>query len=385
MTRTPCYIVYRLTNLVNGKIYIGRTTQSLAIRWRTHQSGIYAPKNVHLKLYKALAAYGIESFKAEAIYEASSFEELKRKESELILAAKSHLDEFGYNMSIDTDQGLELYDTEAIERRRVSMHKAQASRRVAKAGIGVRCYRDRFYSNIRFDGMSYAIGHDSLEAAKTAYDMLAIHFYGDDAVLNDPARQYTTEEISTNHQLHVAALDRTYTSSYWGVHKDANKRRYGACVSKDRHMYHLGFYETERDAAIAVDKARLLLDGRRSNRFNFPELLDTYDPDQLVQWFKTIGENRMRGLSLDRRVQKYGAKAFIDGKLIGLGYYEDPMKAAMIRDMAILFAGSDEILNYPEKVDLYRQDGQYRTIIQTILDGKTKYGRSRVVIKGFDE
>lgn len=385
MPRIPQYIVYKLTNLINGKIYIGRTTRSLDVRWKSHQSGIFARKNIHLKLYKALATYGIENFRAETIYEASSFEELKRKEGELILSTKSHLDEYGYNMSTDTNQGLELYDIESIKKRRMSMHKAQASRGVAKAGIGVRRYRNRFFSNIRYDGVNYSLSHGTLDAAKRAYDMLAIHLYGEHAVLNDYSAKYTQDEIIQNHQAHVDALDRSYSSPYYGVNKATSGSKYTANISKDKIFHHLGHYNTEKEAAIAVDKARLLIGDRGSKKFNFPQLLDQYDLHQIAQWFATLGENRMRGLNLDKRVQKYGVSAIIGGQSVGLGYYEDPMKAAMVRDMAVLFSGSNDELNYPEKIEIYRQDDQYKTITQEILDGKTKYGRGKVFIRGFDE
>ena len=88
-------IIYKITNRVNGKIYIGQTTKPLIVRWRLHcspGSGCNAMKN-------AIQKYGKENFTVEQIDVACDQEELDKKEQYWI----SHYDCIapkGYNLTI---------------------------------------------------------------------------------------------------------------------------------------------------------------------------------------------------------------------------------------------------------------------------------------------
>lgn len=60
-------VVYKLTNLVNGKIYVGQTRGSLPKRFRKHCER--ANKGAKGKLYPAMRKYGIINFKPEVLEE----------------------------------------------------------------------------------------------------------------------------------------------------------------------------------------------------------------------------------------------------------------------------------------------------------------------------
>ena len=60
--------IYKVTNKINGKIYIGQTIQSVKDRWYRHcgKSGISkAELNTHFK--RAILKYGKENFIIETI------------------------------------------------------------------------------------------------------------------------------------------------------------------------------------------------------------------------------------------------------------------------------------------------------------------------------
>jgi len=57
--------IYKITNLVNSKCYIGFTQLGVDNRWKAHCRD-YLRKNY--KLYKAMRKYGVENFSIEEIY-----------------------------------------------------------------------------------------------------------------------------------------------------------------------------------------------------------------------------------------------------------------------------------------------------------------------------
>jgi len=59
-------IIYKITNLVNGKIYVGQTSKDLDVRWKYHKAKHSNPK-VNILLYLSMRKYGISNFKIEEI------------------------------------------------------------------------------------------------------------------------------------------------------------------------------------------------------------------------------------------------------------------------------------------------------------------------------
>lgn len=55
--------IYKITNLVNGKCYIGKTKFTSLIRWKAHING-RSPSSL---IYKAIAKYGVEHFSFEVL------------------------------------------------------------------------------------------------------------------------------------------------------------------------------------------------------------------------------------------------------------------------------------------------------------------------------
>jgi group I intron endonuclease len=90
--------VYKITNQVNGKVYIGITTGSIEKRWREHKCA--ANKGSQLPLYKAIRKYGHEAFSIEQLATADTVEDLKAQEVRFIKELGSfYTDGNGYNMT----------------------------------------------------------------------------------------------------------------------------------------------------------------------------------------------------------------------------------------------------------------------------------------------
>lgn len=88
-------IIYKVTNRINNKIYIGQTIQPLMTRWRKHcnkKRGCFA-------LHNAIIKYGAINFTVEQIDIACSREELDQKEIYWIKYYDSMNPQKGYNLT----------------------------------------------------------------------------------------------------------------------------------------------------------------------------------------------------------------------------------------------------------------------------------------------
>lgn len=90
--------IYLITNLVNGKQYVGKTLGSIAHRWGQHKAASRR-QCITSRLYNAMRKHGIESFIIEPLCsEFTTNEELCRWERELITGFKTNDPQFGYNI-----------------------------------------------------------------------------------------------------------------------------------------------------------------------------------------------------------------------------------------------------------------------------------------------
>lgn len=88
-------VIYKITNKINGKVYIGQTIQNLPRRWAEH---IYKSGKINKPLYNSIKKYGKESFIIKEIDGANSLSELNYKEWLLIHQHNSLDRKSGYNL-----------------------------------------------------------------------------------------------------------------------------------------------------------------------------------------------------------------------------------------------------------------------------------------------
>ena len=96
--------IYIITNVINGKEYIGITRKGYLNRFQDHikTSKKENCKRVRYILYRAMRKHGIENFKIELLEQVDTFNEAKIKEQEYISMFKCYYkDDFswGYNMT----------------------------------------------------------------------------------------------------------------------------------------------------------------------------------------------------------------------------------------------------------------------------------------------
>ena len=88
-------IIYKITNKVNGKSYIGQTRYTIEFRWKQHQH-----KKDNTYFHNAIKKYGIENFSIE-ILEECNIEDLNSRE--IYYIAKYDTFNNGYNLTIGGD------------------------------------------------------------------------------------------------------------------------------------------------------------------------------------------------------------------------------------------------------------------------------------------
>ena len=90
--------IYLITNLVNGKTYVGQTARSVVVRWRDHMSTAKRGENHYL--YKAIRKYGKNAFSVQEVYATDSSISANEMEKLWIVVFRASERKYGYNGSV---------------------------------------------------------------------------------------------------------------------------------------------------------------------------------------------------------------------------------------------------------------------------------------------
>lgn len=101
--------IYKITNIINGKCYIGKTIQDVESRWRVHKSNI---NKFDYPLYRAMRKYGIDNFVFEII-EDNITESLLSEREQYYINLYNSFGEDGYNATIG-GEGNPIYNQQEI-------------------------------------------------------------------------------------------------------------------------------------------------------------------------------------------------------------------------------------------------------------------------------
>lgn len=135
-----------------------------------------------------------------------------------------------------------------------------------------------YISQITKNKRAYKIGaYDNIIDAAIAYDIAALILYGNNAYVNFPfLKGYNDDEIPEKILLTVKRnIESTFKqrcrSKYFGVtYKDhVKKKPWAANINLDKKHYHLGYFETEVEAAKAYNK--FIIDNKIERKLNIIE------------------------------------------------------------------------------------------------------------------
>lgn len=98
--------IYKITNKINGKIYIGKTFRTPQIRWSEHKQYSHLTDRYNTPLYYAMRKYGIDNFDFTVIEDnINNVVELNEREKYYIEFYNSTSHEDGYNVVLGGDGG----------------------------------------------------------------------------------------------------------------------------------------------------------------------------------------------------------------------------------------------------------------------------------------
>lgn len=110
-------LLYKITNIVNGKLYIGITSKTLKRRWQGHASA--ARRGRKNRLHSAIRKYGEENFIIELLQETQNYKELVQLEIDYISKLETTNKKIGYNMTIG-GEGTAGYEFTDKDRRKMA-------------------------------------------------------------------------------------------------------------------------------------------------------------------------------------------------------------------------------------------------------------------------
>ena len=99
--------IYKITNNVNGKVYVGQTKQNVRDRFYRHCSRIGSTHELNMAIHKAIRKYGKQNFTLEVIEET---ENLNEREKYWIAFYDSY--KTGYNSTLGGQNGYKPFKEE---------------------------------------------------------------------------------------------------------------------------------------------------------------------------------------------------------------------------------------------------------------------------------
>lgn len=129
------FYLYKITNLLDGKVYIGQSNKENE-RWRRHKYFGRNPEKTGQHIHRAMAKYGSENFIYEVIARSLTDQDANETEKQLIDQYDSRNPDVGYNVApggdVPWNRGLpkELNPLTGIPR------SEEVKKRISKATIG---------------------------------------------------------------------------------------------------------------------------------------------------------------------------------------------------------------------------------------------------------
>jgi predicted GIY-YIG superfamily endonuclease len=296
------WLIYKIINTVNNKIYFGITKRSLKQRFKEHSW------NKTSALGRSIRKYGDSLFSIEAIDSAESLKEALAKETSLIKGFQSFKKEIGYNIQIDSMSGETTIDAKI--NLVLSLKESKKScKENPYVGVYYNQYKKSWMFALEFNNFNIkcakfktpkdaALARDKkiVDSFSSEIALKVMNFpelYEDfrEGVIKEPERflKIALKKSSFKHVSYEQKLN------LWRV-------RFSKSMKPKIHCHHGGLFKLESDAAVVADYC-LANSGFSQEYLNFPEKLNEYlsesfsFPQSNLQEKKSI---KYSNISLDR-------------------------------------------------------------------------------------
>jgi group I intron endonuclease len=346
------YSVYLVTNLANGKIYVGKTKEPILDRLSGHFYDARSNKDDRYFMH-AIRKHGEHNFKIELIEECSSEKECLKGESFWILKKKSHDPSVGYNLIFSDDEYIAKVSKKQTTKLSETFKKV--IRKPGKYGFGVGKDENRYMVTRRHIGENYRYRCDDLSEAQISSDKFAIFSCKATACLNFPDKrsEYDNEELLLNFNKFKKEAKRAEKSNYYEVEYISNS--WAANLRISGKLFFLGLFEKEEDAALAVDMGKFHIKGRLGVYYNFPEKFEEYETADLGLWFKENLRGDRPTVPWIKEDSKYCVSIKTGNQTRRFGQFSSLEKAIEAWDMVVMGLGLERDIYFKNKINFYKE------------------------------
>lgn len=169
--------IYKITNTINNKSYIGQTAKTIEGRWNEHIKESHRPHCEHRPLYQAMAKYGIDAFIIEEVEQVDD-SLLSEREMFYIQQYRTYIgfsDCNGYNATLGGDFKTTFEWTVERLEYLVSSYNFGYSCRVIANGLG--CCPDLVYAKLKDLGYTVKMRGDNKIVCQLDLDGNLIEVY----------------------------------------------------------------------------------------------------------------------------------------------------------------------------------------------------------------
>lgn len=278
-------IIYMFRNKLTGHRYIGQT-RFPEKRIKKHILGCNNAKkrNRQSLIHLAIKEYGIENFEISVLKYCDSQEEMNESEISYILEYNSFGGN-GYNKACKGHTP-NLYSEKEIK------HFAKKSQGKKLPGAKAKYFcvyparNEKFVLRMRVNRKHRTKTYDTEVQAAEAYDQVSLKAYGSEAILNFPEKREEYLKMDLESIYNFVITPPKKTNKYSRVVKQKNGRwRANPYTLKRYKTLHIGAFDTEEEAAQMSDKIMFYFDNSPPEKLNFPELVSTYDREELKEFF----------------------------------------------------------------------------------------------------
>lgn len=322
--------IYKITNLINGKIYIGQTINDINYRFMQH---CYYASTRHSAISKSINKYGKENFKIELIDECGSVEEMNEKEIYWIKELNS-LSPNGYNLCYGGN-GKGKHTPETIA-------KIQAGR------VGFK-QKPEVVEKLRKINTGKKMKPATLE--KMRKRMIG-NKYAEGTIISDD-RKLEISKFNAN-------LKPTGVIEYKGVYWSKIEKKYGSRFYNKSEKIWLGWFNESKNGAISWDIIsrikridygylnfpdktieELLVDLTEIPSDNFKKIINIHFNKEIYITQTIIKNKQSVGPGIRYINEKYYVRVRLDGKEVYAGTYNLIENAKIIYDLIAINRNSN--------------------------------------------